>query len=296
MILVAGGQLDFNIGALLRRMLQRRVDFITALLGPKLVPRLTIDFAKDRLALNGKTIRPHACFMRHDVFLGQSLQTAEANAAAMNWYAAIKGWELAHDDVRGFNKNASGVDASKLRNLYLAVSHGLAVPRTLLTNEFAAVRRSMRGALIQKPAAGGEHTTEFGEFARELKTKGSIARYPRFVQEKMRRPELRVYRVGDAMLGFSLSSPDIDYRSRQQVRLKPARVPRELGAKLVGLCDDLGLDFAAADFMRAPRSRELRFLEVNSQPMFAAFDQASGGKLCDAIIDHLSRPILPLKR
>jgi hypothetical protein len=28
---------------------------------------------------------------------------------------------------------------------------------------------------------------------------------------------------------------------------------------------------------------------VNSQPMFAAFDQVSGGRLCDAIIDHLEQ-------
>lgn len=288
MILVAGGQLDFNIGALLRRMLRRRVKFVGVLLGPKLVPRLTIDLAKDRLTLNGKAIRPRAFFMRHDVFLAQELKTAEANAAAMNWYAAVKGWELAHDDVRGFNKNASGVDASKLRNLYLAVRHGLAVPRTLLTNEFETVRKSMRGALIQKPAAGGEHTTEFTDFMGELKPKTSIGRYPRFVQQRMLRPELRVYRIGDAMLGFSLSSPDIDYRSAHRVRLKPARVPRELGERLRALCDDLGLDFAAADFMRDPRTHEFRFLEVNSQPMFAAFDAVAGGRLCDAIIDHLS--------
>jgi hypothetical protein len=36
------------------------------------------------------------------------------------------------------------------------------------------------------------------------------------------------------------------------------------------------------------RDREYRFLEVNTQPMFAAFDKAADGRLCDAIIDHLS--------
>jgi hypothetical protein len=40
--------------------------------------------------------------------------------------------------------------------------------------------------------------------------------------------------------------------------------------------------------MRDPKTGEFVFLEVNSQPMFAAFDRVSGGKLCDAIIDHLS--------
>jgi hypothetical protein len=32
---------------------------------------------------------------------------------------------------------------------------------------------------------------------------------------------------------------------------------------------------------------EWTFLEVNSQPMFAAFDKAADGRLCDAILDWL---------
>jgi glutathione synthase/RimK-type ligase-like ATP-grasp enzyme len=90
-------------------------------------------------------------------------------------------------------------------------------------------------------------------------------------------------------LGFSLTSPDLDYRTHQRSRLKPARVPAALGQKFYALCEDIGLDFAAGDFMRDPAGHGHRFLEVNSQPMFAAFDQVSGGKLCDAIIDHLAK-------
>ena len=108
MILVAGGQLDFNIGALLRRMLRRRVKFASALLGANLIPRLTIDLARDRLMLDGKSIRPTGCFMRHDVFLAQSLHTMEADAASLNWYVAIKGWELAHDEVRELGRSVPG--------------------------------------------------------------------------------------------------------------------------------------------------------------------------------------------
>ncbi len=108
MILVAGGELDFNIGQLLGRMLQRRVPFIDVLVGPKRVPSITLDLAKDELRLNGKVIRPTACFMRHDVFLPMSRKSPHAHAATLNWYAAIKGWELAHDEVRGFNKRSFG--------------------------------------------------------------------------------------------------------------------------------------------------------------------------------------------
>ena len=86
MTLVAGGELDFNLSALLRRMQRRRVKFVSALIGAERVPRLTIDLAKDRMRLDGVPVRPSAGFMRHDVFLAQSLRTAEANAAALNWY------------------------------------------------------------------------------------------------------------------------------------------------------------------------------------------------------------------
>ncbi|MBS0247920.1 MAG: hypothetical protein JSR61_15000 [Proteobacteria bacterium] len=283
MILVAGGQLDFNIGALLRRLLQRRVKFFDVLVGPRQPPRITIDMRRDCLRLNGKDIRPSACFMRHDVFLAQSAPGPLAFGAALNWFAAIKGWELAHDDVRGFNKSSSATESNKLRNLYLAARCGLAIPQT-----FKSARRALRGPLIQKPASGGEYTEDFDKFVGSLDRLDPIGHYPRFVQPRLDRPEMRVYRVGSAMLAFSLNSPDLDYRTRQNVRLRPVVVPRALGDPLMDLCDRVGLDFAAADFMRAPRGKELRFLEVNSQPMFAAFDQVCGGKLCDAIIDHLS--------
>ncbi len=39
-----------------------------------------------------------------------------------------------------------------------------------------------------------------------------------------------------------------------------------------------------------PETEELLFLEVNTQPMFAAFDQTVDGMLCDAIIDYLYQP------
>jgi hypothetical protein len=287
MILVAGGQLDFNLGALLRRIIQRRVTFRAVLVGPELNPRLTIDLDRDHLVLDGESVRPTACFMRYDVFLGERLRSEAANAAAMNWFAAIKGWELAHDEVRGFNKSSSATESNKLRNLYLARRHGLVVPPSLLSNEFATVRAWRSGPLIVKPAAGGEYTATLDALLAGDGPAGPRC-YPRFAQPKLDRPELRVYRIGKTVLGFSLDSPDLDYRTRQKVTLAPARVPPPLARSLVALCDAIGLDFAAADFMCDPETGAFVFLEVNSQPMFAAFDAVCDGRLCDAIIDHLA--------
>ena len=36
-----------------------------------------------------------------------------------------------------------------------------------------------------------------------------------------------------------------------------------------------------------PETGRLQFLEINSNPMFAGFDQAAGGVLCDAMLDWL---------
>jgi glutathione synthase/RimK-type ligase-like ATP-grasp enzyme len=289
MILVAGGELDFNIGRLLGRMLQRRVPFVDLLIGRKLTPSITVDLAKDELRLNGRAIRPHAIFMRHDVFLQLNNVSPHAGAAALNWYHTIKGWELAHREVRGFNKESRG-EYAKLHNLYLAKRVGLRVPDTLVTNEYDKAARAMRGTLIEKPVAGGEHTTRLADLKRRLKKEKEdvLARYPRFVQRKLGRPEMRVYRIGDEFIAFNLTSPDLDYREHNRVKLTVAKAPRAIQTGLRRLTDLLNLDFAAADFM-LDRERAYRFLEVNTQPMFAAFDKVADGRVCDAIIDHLMR-------
>jgi glutathione synthase/RimK-type ligase-like ATP-grasp enzyme len=287
MILVAGGALDFNIGRLLGRILQRRVPFIDVLVGPKILPAITLDLAKDELRLNGRIIRPTACFMRHDVFMQMNNVSPHAGAAAVNWYHTIKGWELAHPEVRGFNRSSRG-EYAKVHSLYLAKRVGLRVPDTLVTNEFAQAARAMRGAVIEKPVAGGEHTARLADLRRRLKKADSVAHYPRFIQRKLSRPEMRVYRIGDEFIAFHLTSPDLDYRARERVKLSVAKAPRRIQSKLRALTDLLCLDFAAADFM-LDRDGEYRFLEVNTQPMFAAFDKVAEGRLCDAIIDHLTR-------
>ena len=53
------------------------------------------------------------------------------------------------------------------------------------------------------------------------------------------------------------------------------------------LTDRIGLTYTAADFKAREETGELVFLETNSNPMFAAFDVASEGRLVDAMLDWL---------
>lgn len=274
MILVAGGQLDPNIGALLRTILRTGAPFRDLLVGPDLRPRLSIDLAGN-LALNGEAIRPRACFVRHDVFLAEKMGRVEDQRAALNWFHAIRGWAQAQTDVRLLNRHSRAGDEGKYQNLVRAQRHGLSPPQTCLCTHTAGSEQPR----IRKPVAGGELTELVGEEA------ASFA-YPYLVQPRLLRPELRLYRVGDQVFGFSLASPDLDYRERQQVTVREAAAPDDLARRFVGLAEELGLDFAAADFMQDGDGR-WSFLEINSQPMFAAFDRVVEGRLTEALVTWL---------
>lgn len=280
MIAIAGGQVDPNMQVLVDRLNARQIPFINLLTSATTRCDLRIDLQEGTMVLDGEPVRPGGCFLRHNVFLHTSDDLRIAEAAALNWYQTMRGWMTSQPSVRMFNRHTYLRENNKIHNLLLARQVGLTIPDTIVTNNFAEFL-GHEAELIQKPVAGGEYTGLIGDVA------PSDAPYPRFVQPRLDRPEMRIYRVGPELLAFRLDSPELDYRRTQDVDLVQVAVPAELGAKLVQLCDLLQLDFAAADFM-VDRDGNRVFLEVNTQPMFAAFDRVCGGQISDAIIDFLT--------
>jgi glutathione synthase/RimK-type ligase-like ATP-grasp enzyme len=106
---------------------------------------------------------------------------------------------------------------------------------------------------------------------------------PWIVQEKLAYPEMRIFRVGRHYFAFSITSPDIDYRNSDDFTLVEVEPPQEQVEALQRLTDLLGLDYAAADFKTHPQTGRLMFLEVNTMPMFTAYDDAAQGRLSDAL-------------
>ncbi|MGH6866278.1 MAG: ATP-grasp domain-containing protein [Methyloceanibacter sp.] len=282
MILVAGGQHDINIGVLLRRLLARKIAFRHLLVGPDVVPRLAIDLRAGAFELNGEVLEPEACFVRQDVFLHRSSDVAAARRAAANWYHAVRGWAASRPSIRLFNRHSHAKENNKIHNLLLARECGLTIPNTVVTNDFSGFDVEDE-TLIQKPVAGGDYT---GLLCDLTDTYEQPSSHPRFVQPRLVRPELRLYRVGSSMFAFHLRSTALDYRSARKVEIEAVPVPPPLRDGFKRLCDRLELDFAAADFMGDENGRP-HFLEINTQPMFAAFDRVVDGALCDAIIDCL---------
>lgn len=276
MLLVAGGQLDPNIGAFLRQCLARGVRFRDVLLGPQIRPRIAYDL-DGRFELNGERLEVSACFVRHDVFLAQRTHSSEDSRACLNWFHAVRDWSIASADVRVLNRYSRTSDQGKYGVLARARAHGLTIPATVVSTDPG--RDAFAGG-IRKPVAGGELTQLCSPSDAPLP-------HPYFLQPRLLRPELRVYRIGERYLGFGIASPDLDYRSEHNVSLQHEAVPDEVAGPLGHLCTEMGLDFAAADFMRDEHGAWV-FLEINAQPMFAAFDRICSGGISNAIIDWLT--------
>jgi glutathione synthase/RimK-type ligase-like ATP-grasp enzyme len=290
-VLIAGGDADPNIHSILRRARERGLPVLELLSGPERTPALTWDVQADALRLDGREVRPAAGFMRYDVFHAMADKRAAVSFRAQAWYTTLHGWLLAHGDVRMVNRAYAG-QTNKPFMLRVAADCGLRIPRTLITNELDALER-MEGAaeMIAKPVPGGAHTQLLGDLLRTTERQNGVSAAPAIVQQRLVSPEVRIYGVGGRFIPFDVISDQLDYRADDSTRVVPrplASIDPALIAALARLMDRLGMQYGAADFKTDAETGELVFLEINSGPMFAAFDRASGYAVSDAILDYLA--------
>lgn len=288
MLVVAGGDADPNVVLLARRAALRRIPHVALCAGTASWPKLTWALDEDRLWLDGVEVRPAALFLRYDVFAHLHDQRPESRSRALRWYHALLCWALAHEDVAFLNRRYGTRHAGKLWVLHLARRYGLAVPPSVVTSDPQAVEGLDPAMWIAKPVNGGEYTRILADARNDPAWRRQSAAEPTIIQQRLVGPDLRIYRVGGLWLAFALRSEAIDYRSSTDVTIDLVPAPKDLTAPLARLMDALGLDFGAADFKACPATGDPLFLEVNSAPMFAAFDAAAAGALADAILDWLA--------
>lgn len=288
-LLVCGGDADPNLRRLLDCARQRKIKVATLLAGAATHPIVRWELDDDCLRVDGRRLAPRAAFIRYDVFTNLADRRPESAHRANCWYTLMASWIDAHPGVRTFNRRFGG-QIQKPHLLRAAQRHGLAIPRTYLTNDAPFLeRRQRRGPLVVKPIIGGDYCQELGPLLPQVPRREGAAAAPAIVQERLVPPEVRVYRIGDRFSAFQVKADALDYRTTQDVQVEP--FPGLDPALLDGLrrlTDELGMDFLAADFKARPRTGRLLFLEVNSAPMFAAFDQAANGALCNAMLDFLT--------
>lgn len=289
-LLLAGGDTDPQLLRLLKRAALHGIAVQCLLTGQAGLPRLRWDIQRNQLWDEDELVHVSAAFIRQDVFAYLKSQNTQDSAAAREWHVAISGWLLANPEIRVFNRAFLACGAvNKPYVLHLALQMGLHVAPTYVSNDLAAMNALCeQGAWITKPVTGGAYCTPLEQQTAEINNRLS---YPQIVQQRLIQPELRVFRIGEAWFGFWVRSEALDYRTSNTTRLEVTSVPSEIKEKMARLSDHLGLNFAAADFKTDPQTGELQFLEINTNPMFAGFDQVAGGALSDAMLHYLG--VLP---
>lgn len=279
-LLLIGGDQDFNLHHVEKRAKENGVSYRTCYTGMGGIPKLNLDIHKNSFLVNDHPFKTKSIFIRPDVTTYQASKNPAHHRLASDWFDIFLGWSLANDDIRLHNRNYYVRNkVNKVANLLLAKKLGIAVAETYYTNDINFMKENDNGNWIEKPVHGGEHTKML-DVAGKTDNGGGISIAPITMQAKMVKPEFRFFRVGDRYRAFTMDSPSLDYRENQDAKVEEVPFPEEHKAKYTQLTDLLGLDFAAADYITDPQTGELCFLEVNSGPMFTAFDIASGGELC----------------
>jgi dsRNA-specific ribonuclease len=211
------------------------------------------DLDSDTLFVNGNAVQFASYFGRADTF-GHSTDRMAAN------YFLMKNYLIAHPEIRRHNRTYERETPTKASNLLLAKSMGLKIPRTVIGQQV-----DMADSIV-KPLTGGHYVVA-----------GSSANYAAIIQERIHGPNRRLFIVGSESFGFQVKSSELDYRKDAAAELQHAFFSQELIDRSIQMAKRLGLSYTALDFVGD------YFLEINSMPMFVAFDQLLQGQIAKAI-------------
>jgi hypothetical protein len=286
-LLIAGGDEDMSLSVLANAAEKAGVSVVDLRLSACASPAFCWDLEEGRAQISDKDILATGAFIRYDSFAALRDPRPAVSARAGGWYQTVAGWLFSEPSIRMFNRDMSQIATNKPAALLAARQAGLRIPATLITNDIGRFPENMIESLVAKPVAGGDYCYSLAEAIEKAEVRDGLAAIPAIVQQRLVAPEKRIYVIGASSFAFEVCSTSLDYRVKQDAELiLLPEVPHEL-ANLRKLMSILGLDFGAADFKTDPETGDLVFLELNTSPMFARFDEAAGGHLCAAMVREL---------
>jgi hypothetical protein len=287
-VLIAGGMKDLNLAALFTAAKCMRIPVVDVRhdVGSAKAFEWDLDRESVLFSIDGNSEDVGAAFIRFDVFSGMMDAKPAVAHRANGWFHAIYGWLLADPRIRLLNRDMQAAAHSKAAVLRRAKACGLAVPPTLITNLRTTLEN--RPDSIVKPAGGGDYCYDLSTLVQDAAFRDGVASVPAIVQKKLIAPEVRIYVIGSDVFAFEMKTSSLDYRVKQDVEVVPlAQIPIE-AIPLQNLMSELKMNFGAADFKTNPANGKLFFLELNTSPMFARFDEVTGGKIGRSIMRSLT--------
>lgn len=270
MLIISGGNEDFNISHLCQKAHEYAHAYYYF---DPYNNELTWDFDSKRLIIDGHLVEPRGIFLRRDVF------SSEKNSNQI-WYQLFRNIAFCYPEINFLNRGYRGM--YKLYNLAIAREVGLSTPQTLITNQNSLLQSLVQEEYIFKSVIGGSLTKSLSELEFQ---EGTLAT-PMTIQNKLVSPEMRIFGVGDQFFSFRIESDNLDYRN-DNPKISMISNDENITTKIKKLKKSISLDFSASDFKMDPETKDWVFLEINSNPMFAAFDQIANGVLCKSILDYL---------
>lgn len=288
-LLLVGAEDDFNLRHIEKIAVSEKINVKTCFTGVKTEQKIHLDIKNNIFTINGYDVKTKGLFMRPDVTTFQKTGKKSDQYLAYEWFEIFIGWAIANDEIKIFNRNYFNRNkVNKATTLLIAKDLGIEIGETYFSNDYNFLKDRCDGNWIEKPVKGGAHT-KLLENGNLLPISDNLVECPLTVQKKLLKPEYRFFRIGNKYFAFTMDSPSLDYREKQDAKVEQVEFPKEHLENYVALTNRLGLNYAAADYITNPETGNLALLEVNSGAMFAAFDVASQNVLCREMVRYLAK-------
>lgn len=290
-LIIAGGKGDPDLDWIADAAKHRGLKHIFCHCNSASPTSIDWDLQSNSLRLDGELIDPEnaSIYIRYSMLDNYGEQSREdAFTLVEHWYQAVRGWAMANDRVGLLNRDAHVLGINKPYNLLLAQQAGFKIPETRVINQLGSADIAGPSEKIAKVVGDGESTKLLPDAISANVDDRVFAARPWIVQNKLDYPELRVFRVGDWLFGFEMTSDQLDHRLDDNLKLAYKDMPDELVRPMVDFTNALKLDYCAADFKTCQKTGEYVFLEVNTAPTFSGYDAKVNGELSDAIILRLT--------
>jgi glutathione synthase/RimK-type ligase-like ATP-grasp enzyme len=301
-VVLVGSPSDAHVAALYEDLTERGVDVVVAdtLSFPDDYV-ISLGHVIDSISTGGRAVgRPAAVYVRDTYVHPLAFGVDVADEMDRDWRRTLvafreKGQMLVPMLTRWTELgvpmyNPASRDWRNSKGFQIAALHqaGLPVPRTLWTNDPDEVRRFADGGrVVYKPVAGGAATRELGPGDLTDERLRTLKGAPVTFQELLEGDNYRVYCLdGRVIAQIRVTSKEIDFRQNEEI-VEETDLPPEVQEQCLRAAEVIGMRWTGMD-LRADSSGTLKFLELNSSPMFLGFDARAGTKIRETLVDRLA--------